>query len=270
MSKFYEVLEDEKRSKKKQSELGLKPVFESGEKRKPTFPKELVVFNDQDSEIAEYFRFLRSLIAYPVEGNPPRTIMITSALIGEGKTFVASNLAVSISQGIEGHVLLIDADLRRPCIYKVFGLPSNNEGLSSYLLKNKPLADLLIKTSVEKLTILPAGNSTRIPSELLSSGKMKNLIQEVESRYDDRFVIIDTSPLEMTSESSVITKYVDAVILVVRSSKTPHHCVRAAMEKIPKEKLLGIVFNGHEKQFRRYGPYKYGYGYGYGYGKKVS
>ncbi len=270
MSKFYDALEVAKRSDKKQPEHRSNPVFEFGEKRTPTFTEELVVLNDPDSEISECFRFLRSLIAYPVEGHMPRTIMITSALLGEGKTFVATNLAASISQGIEEHVLLIDADLRRPRTHKVFGLPDKNEGLSSYLSKNTPLSDLLIKTAVDKLTILPAGNSTEIPAELLSSTKMKTLIQEVESRYEDRLVIIDSSPLEMTSESSVISKYVDAVILVVRYGKTPRHCVRDAIERIPKEKLLGIVFNANKKRLRRYGGYKYGYGfgYGYGYGKK--
>ena len=265
MSKFYDALELAKKGDKKQQELQEKPVIEFGEKKKPIFRKELVVLNEPDSEVAEYFRFLRSFITRPVKGNPPRSLLIASALVGEGKTFVASNLAACISQGIEEHVLLIDSDLRKPTVYKIFGVPNKNHGLSTYLSKNEPLTDLLTKTSIEKLTILPAGNSTKIPTELLSSDKMKNLIQEVRNRYEDRIVIIDSSPLDITPESSVIAKFVDAILLVVRYGKTPRHCVRSALEKIPKEKLLGVVFNGNESQFRRYGPYRY---YRYGYGKK--
>lgn len=257
MSKFYKALEVAKKGENNQKPSG-KPLLV------PTaavLRKGFVVLDDRDSEITEYFRFFRSKIVRPAQGNPPRTIMITSALKGEGKTFVASNLAVSISQAIEEYVLLMDTDLRKPNIYETFGLSQTEKGLSSYLEKQTPLSDLLIKSAIDKLTILPAGNSTKIPAELLSSDKMKNLIQETGNRYPDRFVILDSAPLELTPESSVLVNYVDAVILVVRYGKTPRHSVKSALEKIPKEKLIGIVFNGNERPLGRYGRYSY-YGYG--------
>ena len=159
--------------------------------------------------------------------------------------------------------MIIDADLRKPKIHKVFGTHSQSGGLSCILSENVALQDLVEKTSIEKLSILRAGDCTKNPAELLSSEKMRKTIREARQRYTDHFVIVDSSPLEMTPETAVVTSFVDAVILVVRYAKTPRHCVRSALEKIPKDKLLGIVFNADEKEGRRrYGGYNYKYGYG--------
>ena len=138
-------------------------------------------------------------------------------------------------------------------------------GLSSFLEKKASLSDLLLRNVTKKLTVLPAGKSSETPAELLSSERMRRLILEVGSRYRDRFVLIDSSPLELTPETSVIAKYVDAVLLVVRHGFTPRHFVRNALDKIPANKLLGIVFNGQRRSLRKYGPGEY---YKYGYGKK--
>ncbi len=268
MSKFQKALEvagqaGASRTEKKQTVIPLKGI-------ETTSSSELIVVQDPQGEIAEYFRFLRSLITRPPEGEPPKTILVTSALSGEGKTFVASNLAASIGQSLEDAALIIDADLRKPKIHKLFPTRSQSGGLSCLLAENIPLQDLVEKTSVEKLLMLRAGNCGKNPAELLSSEKMRKSLLEARQLYPDHFVIIDSSPLEMTPETAVIVSYVDAVVLVVRYAKTPRHCVRSAMEKIPKEKLLGIVFNASEKEGRRrYGGYHYKYGYGkYGHDKK--
>ena len=261
MSKFHKALEvagqaAPPEAKKRQTVIPLKGV-------QPRISPELVVVKNPESEISEYFRFLRSLITRPAAGDPPATILIASALTGEGKTFVASNLAASIGQSMEDSALIIDADLRKPKIHKVFGTHSQSGGLSCLLSENIALTDLVEKTSVEKLSILRAGKCTQNPAELLSSQKMRKTLREVRQQYPGHFVIIDSSPLEMTPETAVVTNFVDAVILVVRYAKTPRHCVRSAMEKIPKDKFLGIVFNADQKEGRRrYGGYKYKYGYG--------
>jgi exopolysaccharide/PEP-CTERM locus tyrosine autokinase len=266
MSKIYEALEKAKRDKQatqdkqaRQDYDFLPPLEES-----PTELKELIVLNEPDSPMAECFRFLRSRVTRPAAGNPPRTILVTSALMGEGKTFVACNLAVSISRSLEEHVLLIDADLRDPSVHEVFGIPSSRDGLSTFLSKDTALSSLLKRTSIDKLSILPAGNSTETPSELLSSARMKELIREVRDRYPDRFVIIDGPPLQLTAETPVLANEVDAVIFVVRHGKTPRDAAKSALEKIQKEKLLGVVYNGYDEPARLHG--KYGY-YRYGYGK---
>ncbi|MGV8056436.1 MAG: polysaccharide biosynthesis tyrosine autokinase [Smithellaceae bacterium] len=259
MSKIYEALEKAKEEKHPKEVFDIVPVFQD---EQPEL-KELFVLDNLDSPITESFRFLRSKITRPSSGDPPRSILISSALKGEGKTFVACNLAASISQGIEEYVLLIDADLRNPRVHKVFGIGSGKEGLSTYLDNKATLSALLRKTALNKLTVLPAGNSTSTPAELLSSERMRSLIREVKDRYPDRYIIIDSPPLEMTPEASVIANEVDAVILVVRHGKTPRDAVKAATGRVQKEKLLGIVYNGYDEPFKtydRYGYYKYGYG----------
>jgi protein-tyrosine kinase len=260
MSKIYEALEKARQDKQNKQSHQLVPLLEE-----TTIDiEELVAINKPDSPIAECFRFLRSQVTRPAVGSPPRSVLVTSALMGEGKTFVACNLAASISQSLEEYVLLVDADLRNPSVHKVFGIRTPKEGLSTLLAKDAPLSSLLKKSHIDKLTLLPAGNSTEIPAELLSSEKMKALILEVRDRYADRFVIIDGPPLELTAEATVIANAVDAVILVVRHGKTPRDAVKAALGKLQKEKLLGVVYNGYNEPSKLYG--RYGY-YSFGYGK---
>jgi exopolysaccharide/PEP-CTERM locus tyrosine autokinase len=263
MSKIYEALEKAKQDRQNQLSSEMVAMVEEVD----TERVDLDVLNEPASPIAECFRFLRAQVTRPALGSPPRSVLVTSALTGEGKTFVACNLAVSISQSLEEHVLLIDADLRNPSVHKVFGIRSSREGLATYLAKDQELATLLKKTNIDKLSILPAGNSADIPSELLSSDKMKTLIHEVKNRYADRFVIIDGLPLELTAESSVLANLADAVILVVRHGKTPRDAAKRAVAKIPKDKLLGVVYNGYDEQMKRY--HRYGY-YNYGQGEEKS
>lgn len=271
MGKIYEALE---RAKQSRTEIPAVPPAPGG--RPPDIPvadllpqgfsRELVVLDKPGSQASETFRYLRSLVVHPAEGEPPRTILVTSALSGEGKTYVASNLAVAISQGLDEYVLLVDADLRAPRIHRVFGIDNVSHGLSTHLDKQTPLEELLRKTSLPKLTILPGGNSTHRPAELLTSERMRRLIREVRDRYSDRFVIFDSTPLELTPETYVLANEVDAILFVVRRGVTPRRSVLAALEKIRREKLLGIVFNGDDAVMKRYK--KYGYYKGYGYGSR--
>lgn len=273
MGKIYEALE---RAKKSRTEIPAAPP--PPEEQVPEiapsdllpqgFSRELVVLDKPGSQASETFRYLRSLVVHPAEGEPPRTILITSALSGEGKTYVASNLAVAISQGLDEYVLLVDADLRAPRVHRIFGLTNVTHGLSTHLDKQVPLEQLLRKTSLPKLTILPGGNSTYRPAELLTSERMRRLIREVRDRYADRFVIFDSTPLELTPETFVLANEVDAIIFVVRRGVTPRRSVQAALEKIRRDKLLGMVFNGDDAIMQRYR--KYGYDKGYAYGSRKN
>jgi len=189
--------------------------------------------------------------------------MITSASPGEGKSFVASNLAISIAQNIDEHVLLMDCDLRAPKIHSIFKLPPGLPGLTEYLSKAKPLSSLLVKTFISKLTILPAGAIPKNPSELLSSEQMRRLIHEVRLRYSDRYIIIDTPPPYITSEANALVRQVDGVIMVIRHGKTRKKDVQDIINIYGKDKILGVVQNFAEKRAGYgYGYYKYGYGYG--------
>lgn len=262
MSKIFEALERAQKGKSTETPLPGDPPPEKivPHPGGPSEYGELVSINRPGSKFAESFRFLRASILRPAKGAPPKTIMVTSPLRGDGKTLVACNLAASISVSVEEFVLLIDTDLRDPRVHRVFGMDYNREGLSTHLAQGKPLPELLKKTSLDKLTILPAGNSTKIPVELLSSQKMRQLIREARDRYPDRYVIIDAPPLELAPESSVIANEVDGVIMVVRYGKTPRKAVKSAMEKISREKMLGVVFNGYDEPFKSHEYYGGYYG----------
>lgn len=217
----------------------------------------LIAYHAPQSAGAEHFKVLRTNLLFPSTGEPPRRILITSALPNDGKSFIAANLATSIAQGIEEHVMLIDCDLRKPTAHNYFGF-SQMVGLSEYLASGSDLAKFLLKSAVPKLTLLPAGNAPQNPTELLSSKKMKALLDEVAKRYDDRYIIIDSPPPTVASETNALVNLVDGVILVVRSGKTPKDAVSETIAQIGKEKILGIVLNYSELSSKKY----------YGYGKK--
>lgn len=224
----------------------------------------LITASNPHSLAAEQFRLLKNNILFPEKGNPPKTIMVTSASPHEGKSFVAANLAVSIAQSIDEHVLLIDCDLRAPTIHTFFGLKKKEQGLSEYLTNKIPLSSVLKKASVNKLTILTAGQIPSNPSELLSSDQMRRLLHEVKLRYNDRYIIIDTSPPYITSETNAIARFVDGIILVVRQGKTRTKEIVDILDIYGREKVLGVVTNFSRKKIGYgYGYNKIGHGYGY-------
>ena len=221
---------------------------------------DLVALKKPGSVAAEQFRFWRSRIIKPQNGNPPKTVLITSALQGEGKTFAASNLAVTIAQGLDEHVLLVDADLRNPMVHQIFGLDPSENGLSTYLENGKPLAEILCKTAIPKLTILPGGQEKKNPAELLCSQRMYSFIEEVRDRYPDRLVIFDSAPVNLAPETITISKEMDAVFLMLSRGQTPRHAVSSAMEHFDKGKLKGVIFN-KDLEVTKSKRYRYGYGY---------
>lgn len=243
-------------------------IFNSSEKMLLNVGPDLISVQKPHSVEAEQFRNLKNTILFPEKGTPPRSIMITSATPGDGKSFVASNLAVSIAQSIDEHVLLMDCDLRSPSLDSMFGFSNTAEGLSDYLSNAKPISSLLLNTFLDKLKILPAGHIPENPSELLSSEQMRRLLHEVKLRYSDRYIILDTPPPYVTSETSALARQVDGIVLVVRHGKTRKQDVYDVIDIYGREKILGIVYNDAKKPFG-YGKYGYGkYGYGkYGYGK---
>jgi capsular exopolysaccharide synthesis family protein len=152
---------------------------------------DLVSLANPDSPEAELFKLLRTQVLFPPSGRPPRTILVTSAVAEEGKSFVAANLAVNIAKSVDEHVLLVDCDLRRPSIHSKFGF-NGVKGLSEYLSAGIELPYLILKTGVEKLTLLTSGTPPPNPSELITSSKMAALIEELKARFNDRFIIIDS------------------------------------------------------------------------------
>jgi capsular exopolysaccharide synthesis family protein len=221
------------------------------------FDPKLVALLSPHSYEAEQFKILRTNILYPVAGDPPKSILLTSTGPEEGKTFAAANLAISIALNVNRHVLLIDADLRNPQLHQRFGF-GEVPGLSNYLLEGKPLSSLLLKTKVDKLTLLASGPPPANPSELISSERMANLLTEVQARYSDRLIVIDAPPPRMAAETSVIARQVDGVLIVVRCGRTLKEELANLIESIGKKKILGGLVNYAETAESRYYGYKYG------------
>lgn len=218
------------------------------------FSENLVMLSAPDSSDAENFKILRGQILFPRDGEVPHCILVTSAYPHEGKTFVASNFAATLALSVDEHVLLIDADMRRASVHRLFGF-NNVRGLHDYLIGEKALDELEVKTGIEKLSVLPAGRTPRNPSELLSSNMMARFLQEVREQQKDRFIIIDAPPSGITAEAKFLSKYVDGIIFVVMAQKTPRKDIAKAIEDLGRDKVLGIVFNGYD-EIRR-GHYKY-------------
>jgi len=218
------------------------------------FDPKLVVLSAPESTEAENFRILKSQILYPKQGEAPKIIMVTSAFPGEGKTFVTANLAVSIGQGIDETVLLVDCDLRRPTLHRLLGY-SNDQGLHEYLIGTKQISDLLIRTKYKQLSLLTAGTSVHNPAELLASVKMKQFLEEAKGRYENHFIILDVPPSQVTAETNVLANYVDKIIFVVMAQKTPRETIQRNLDNLGKHKILGIVFNGYRGSFGSYQKY---------------
>jgi protein-tyrosine kinase len=185
----------------------------------------------------------RAFAARDAHNRPGNLIMITSSLPGEGKTFCAINLAMSIAMELDHTVLLIDADVARPSILRTLGLPAQR-GLMDLLLDDKlELADLLLRTNVDTLSILPAGTSSPHATELLASQTMHTFVTEVANRYPDRIVIFDSPPLLLTSEAQVLASYMGQIALVVESETTTQHAVKESLRQLEGCSNVSIIYN---------------------------
>jgi len=219
-----------------------------------SFSDSIVMLSAPDSADAETFKVLRGQILFPKDRKVPRSMLVTSTFPAEGKTYVASNLATALAMSIDDYVLAIDADLRRPRLHNMFGY-SKVKGLHDYLVGNAPLDELIIKTGIDKLSVLPAGKPPRNPTELVSSNMMVKFLEEVKELNQDRFIIIDSPPSSVTAESKFLAQHVDGIIFVVMANKTPRKDIEKAIDNLGREKILGIVFNGYEqvrKSYHRY------------------
>ena len=218
------------------------------------FSDSLIMLSSPDSADAETFKVLRGQILFPKDRKVPRSMLVTSTFPAEGKSYVAANLAATLALSIDEYVLLIDTDLRRPRLHRMFGY-SKVQGLHEYLVGGRKLEELVLKSGIDKLSILPAGKPPRNPTELLSSSMMVKFLDEVKERYQDRFVIIDSPPSNVATEGKFLAQYVDGIIFVVMANKTPRKDIEKAIDNLGRDKILGIVFNGYEQVRKNY--YRY-------------
>lgn len=223
------------------------------------------------SSLAEEFRQIKRPLLINAFGQGASVvpnanlIMVTSALPGEGKTFTAINLAMSIAMEMDRTVLLVDADISRPSLTKNFGF-EDELGLVDVLVEESvDLAEVLIRTDVPKLTILPAGTRHHHVTELLASEYMKELATELSQRYPDRVVVFDTPPLLATTQASVLSRLMGQIAVVVEAGRAPQNVIKEALTRIEHCEIVGLVLNKSNQRSGSDYYYYYGYGY-YGYG----
>ncbi len=228
----------------------------------------LLVPNAVRSQLADEFRVIkRPLIANAMgRGAAPipngNLIMVTSALPGEGKTFSAINLAISIAMELDNTVMLVDADVARPSVLNMLGLPPS-KGLLDVLQDNSlNISGVLLRTNIEKLSILPSGTAHSRATELLASDAMIRLLNDMASRYSDRIIVFDSPPLLLTTESRVLATHMGQVVIVVNAENTVQSAVKQAISTIDACPIKMMILN----QIRTATTEGYGYGYGYGYG----
>lgn len=222
--------------------------------------KELIALYEPRSPITESYRMLRTNILYSSLDKPAKVIVVTSTTPSEGKTITTANLAIVMAQA-GSKVLIVDADLRKPGIYKVFGL-SNKVGLTNLLVENKKLEEIVCKDGVEGLDIITSGPIPPNPAELLGSKKFENFIKTAAEHYD--YIIIDTPPCGSLADAAIIGRICDGVILVAAAGEVQIEAIQAAKENLQKVNvnLLGVVLN---KVKRHTSSYYYYYYYNYYY-----
>ncbi|OWW23050.1 protein tyrosine kinase [Noviherbaspirillum denitrificans] len=216
------------------------------------------------SGVAEEFRAIkRSLITNVLEqkndsSRPSNLIMVTSALPGEGKTFCSINLAISIAMEFDHTVLLIDADVARPSVPRQLGIEVD-AGLMDVLLEpDLDVADVMLKTNIDRLTLLPSGVRHRHSTELLASKAMNKFLHEIAHRYNDRIVIFDSPPLLLTTESRALATRMGQIVMVVEGEKTTQYSLKNALRQIETCPNINLIYN-KAKAFR--GLENYGYYY---------
>ena len=211
----------------------------------------------------EYRRIKRPLLSNAIgrssslvdRGN---LIMVTSSMPGEGKSYTATNLALSIAREKDVTVLLIDCDVARRGVSRLLGI-EDRPGLVD-LVDNEELtvADVMLTTDIPNFRVLAAGSHYDYVTELLASNRMASLVDEIATRYSDRIVIFDSPPLLATPETQVLATLVGQIVFVVETGKTPQAVVMDALEQLPEDKAIGIVLNKNEGASGKSG-YYYGY-----------
>jgi protein-tyrosine kinase len=202
------------------------------------------------SAVAEDFRLIKRPLLRNVRGDhdtPPirhgNLIVVTSAMPGEGKTYCAVNLAMSIAMEMDITVLLVDADVARPSVLKVLGLGPEPGLMDALLREETTLADVILRTNVPTLSLLPAGRANKHATELLASRSMSRLLTEIAERYADRIIIFDSPPLLMTTEAGVLAAQMGQILLVVEAERTTQYAVREALQRIEQCPHVHLIYN---------------------------
>ena len=229
--------------------------------------------NAPRSKIADQYRVIKRPLIRNAMGKGASTIahgnliMVTSALAGEGKTFTALNLAMSMVTELDYTVMLVDADVAQPSVLKVLGLPNGLGLLDLVMDESKDLSTMLLRTNIAKLTVLPSGTPHARATELLASDAMIRLLDDMSKRYPDRIIIFDSPPLLLATESRVLASHMGQIVMVVQAEKTLQSDVRQALATIEACPVKLMLLN--QARTASAGSNQ-GYGYGYGYERQQA
>lgn len=188
----------------------------------------------------EQYRSLRTRITRAENGRAVRTILVTSPNKGDGKSLTAANLALTMAQEFQQRVLLVDGDLRRPEVHRLFGIP-NGPGLADVLMGGVELNQALVNVESHHLTLLPAGAVPGHPAELLGSAAMRRLLDTLRTRFDR--ILIDMPPVAPLADLHIVASMADGVLMIVRAGVTPKPAIERALAGLDVSKVLGLVLN---------------------------
>jgi len=205
---------------------------------------------------AEQYRSLRTRVTRAENGRALRAIVITSPNKGDGKSLTAANLALTMAQEYQQRVLLLDADLRRPSLHRLFGI-SDTPGLSDVLMGGAELDEALVTMSEYRLTLLPAGLLPTHPAELLGSAPMRRVLETLRTRFDR--ILIDMPPVAPLADVAIASPLADGILMIVRAGVTPKPAIERALSGLDQTKVLGLVLNDAGESNAAYGYGGYGY-----------
>ena len=197
-----------------------------------------------DSPEVEYYRQLRTRILQLNGGEGGATIMVTSALPGEGKTLTAINLALTFAREFKQTALLVDCDLRQQQVHSSMGFPSER-GLVDYLMDDCPITELFVWPGVDKLSVISGGRTVRDSCELLGSPGMRDLVHDMKHRYPERYVFFDLPSVLTSADAVAFAPLVDYILVVAQAGRTSLKDINSAVQLLPAHKLLGLVMNHH-------------------------
>ncbi|MCB2227450.1 MAG: hypothetical protein KQH53_12295 [Desulfarculaceae bacterium] len=217
----------------------------------------LVSYYSPNSPEAKRIDMLRSQLLYPFHGEPPRTIMITSAAPREGRSLLTANLAISFARGLQQYVMVMDCHLNEPAQHRLLGVP-RVPGLTDFLLWDRPVPEIMhwselgksseVGTHAEedqrsRLSVIPAGSPSNRSAEILATDKMLGLLKELRSRYKDRYILLDTPPVQAFDDPAVLARMVEGIVVVVLGGVTDRELVLRSIRSLPEEKIVGLVLN---------------------------
>lgn len=236
--------------------------------RRPSLDKidaHLVSLIAPDTPEAEQYRVLRYEIEHIHKAGEGTVIGVCSSVPGDGKTITSINLAGALAQDPNSRVLLVEGDLRRPAVtvadHLALGDVAGRGLVDAILDPSLSLEEVVRHVPYFNLTVLPAGRRSSVPYEALKSPRFGELMTQARQRYD--YVILDAPPVVPVPDCRLMARWVDSFIMVVAAHRTPREALEEALNRMNSANILGLVFNGHDREAARY----YGYGYGYGYGQ---